>query len=174
MRPTQTEDSIKWALKSAIAFLILASAPLVEAQTIQTLCSFNYTNGALPFGALTMGNDGNFYGTTAFGGSSDYPSLGYGTIFQVTTNGTLTAPVSFNFNSGANPHTGLTLGNDGNFYGTTENGGSAGHGTVFKVMTNGTLTALVAFNSNNGAYPEAALTLGNDGNFYGTTPQLLT
>jgi uncharacterized repeat protein (TIGR03803 family) len=75
---------------------------------------------------------------------------------------------------GAYPKAVMALGNDGNFYGTTENGGSAGHGTVFKVMTNGTLTALVAFNSNNGAYPEAALTLGNDGNFYGTTPQLLT
>ena len=44
---------------------------------------------------------------------------------------------------------GLTLGNDGNFYGTTEEGGS-GYGTVFQVTTNGTLTTLVSFNGPNG------------------------
>ena len=72
----------------------------------------------------------------------------YGTVFKVTTNGTLTTLVSFNCTNGANPHAALTLGNDGNFYGTTANGGSSSSidGTVFKVTTNGTLTTLVSFN----------------------------
>ena len=42
-----------------------------------------------------------------------------GTVFQVTTNGTLTTLVSFNCTNGAYPYAALTLGNDGNFYGTT-------------------------------------------------------
>jgi uncharacterized repeat protein (TIGR03803 family) len=208
MRPKRTGCSIKYSLKSAIAFLILASASLVEAQTLQTLCSFNTTNGAYPMAALTLGSAGNLYGTTSQGGitNSLYWS-GMGTIFRVTTDGTLTTLVSFNGNNGAGP-SGLTLGNDGNFYGTTDRGifkvttngmltvlvgvatgganalalgndgnfygttvggGSDSVGTVFQVTTNGTLTTLVSFNGTNGANPSAGLTLGNDGSFYGTT-----
>ena len=39
--------------------------------TLTTLASFNYTNGTQPRGALTLGNDGNFYGTTAGGGNTN-------------------------------------------------------------------------------------------------------
>jgi uncharacterized repeat protein (TIGR03803 family) len=150
-----------------IAFLFMASASFVGAQTLQKVISFNGTDGAQPKAAVTLGNDGNFYGTTGGGGSS-----GWGTVFKVTTDGTLTTVVSFNRSNfglnGANPSAGLALGNDGNFYGTTLEGGS-GNGTVFKVTTNGALTALVSLNSLTGYSPLAGLTLGNDGNFYGTT-----
>ena len=133
--------------------------------TLQTLCSFNSTNGANPIAALTLGNDGNFYGTTEYGGSS-----GDGTVFQVTTNDTLTTLYSFTGGwDGAYPNAALTLGNDGNFYGTTCGGGGSGDGAIFRVTTNGTLTPLYSFTGGtNGATPNA-LTLGNDGNFYGTT-----
>ena len=70
MRPKRTGHSIKWSLRLAVASLILASASLVGAQTLQTLCSFNSTNGAYPHAALTLGNDGNFYGTTEEGGTA--------------------------------------------------------------------------------------------------------
>ena len=83
---------------------------------LTTLVSFNSTNGANPKAALTLGNDGNFYGTTAMAAVSVH---GYGTVFKVTTNGTLTTLVSFNSTNGAYPYAALTLGNDGNFYGTT-------------------------------------------------------
>ena len=135
----------------------------LPAQTVQTLCSFNENNGAYPNG-VTLGSDGNFYGTTSFGGSNSD-----GTVFKITTNGTLTTLVSFNGSNGREPYAALTLGNDGNFYGTTELGGSGGWGTVFKMTTNGTLTTLVNFN--NYEQPNAALTQGSDGNFYGTTAE---
>lgn len=127
------------------------------------------TNGASPESSLTLGSDGNFYGTTRFGGSGTGYGDAAGTIFKMTTNGTLTTLVSFTGTNGATPIGGLTLGNDGNLYGTTSGGGSNNDGTVFMVTTNGTLTTLACFNGADGAAPEAALTLGNGGNFYGTT-----
>ena len=136
---------------------------------LTTLVSFANTNGAYPYAGLTLGNDGNFYGATPYGGITNENLNGFGTLFKVTTNGVLTALVLFNVTNGASPYAGLTLGNDGNFYGTTWNGGSSYYGTVFKMTPNGTLTTLASFNSTNGFLPDAALTLGNDGNFYGTS-----
>ncbi len=131
---------------------------------ITTLVSFTGTNGAVPEAALTLGNDGNFYGTTSRGGSNND-----GTVFTMPTNGTLTTLISFNGTNGSYPGAALMLGNDGNFYGTTTSGGSCDDGTVFMVTTNGTLTTLISFNGANGWHPAGALTLGSDGFLYGTT-----
>ena len=115
-----------------------------------------------------MGNDGNFYGTTRLGGYPLISTYGFGTIFRLTTNGTLTVLYSFtDGNDGGSPEAALTVGEDGNFYGTTVNG--TYDGTIFKVTTNGALTPLVVFGVSIGEYPEAALAIGPDGNFYGTT-----
>lgn len=84
----------------------------------------------------------------------------------------MTTLVSFSYSGGYHPWAGLILGNDGNFYGTTYEGGSpggTGYGTVFQLTTDNVLTHLVAFNLGNGANPLAGLTQGNDGGFYGTT-----
>ena len=139
------------------------------------LASFSGTNGAYPEAPLVQGVDGNFYGTAAYGGTNNLSYGGDGTVFKVTTNGVLTVLAFFNGTNGANPMAGLVQGTDGNFYGTTQNGGtndaaSGGDGTVFKVTTNGVLTRLVSFNVTNGANPIAGLALGLDGNLYGTTP----
>ncbi len=139
--------------------------------TLTTLVNFNYWyNGWGPQAELTLGNDGNFYGTTYSGGNTNATDpFGMGTVFKVTTNGTLTTLAAFNGDNGVMPANALTLGNDGNFYGTTSSGGGSDDGVVFKVTTAGTLTTLVSFNGNNGYSPQAELTLGKDGNFYGTT-----
>ena len=158
----------------AVVLLLRLGAPCACGQvTFTTLFSFNGTNGASPV-SLMQGTDGDFYGTTS--GAYYY---GMGTVFKVTTNGTLTTLVSFNFTNGQGPRS-LVQGTDGSFYGTTVGGGitnsvyyngMAGMGTVFKVTTNGTLTALVSFNFTNGAAPCGGPVQGTDGNFYGTTTE---
>src|SRR5665213_3168294 len=141
-------------------------AMTAHAQSAVSICSFDAsgTNGAYPEASLTLGPDGNFYGTTESGGTSTN-----GTIFKVTTNGTLTTLVNFTAANGANPHGGLTWGPDGNFYGSTAGGGADAAGTLFSMTTGGTLSTLTNFSGANGASPFAGLTLGPDGNFYGTT-----
>ncbi len=145
----------------------LAGAFTTHAQSVTTIHTFNNTDGATPEGNLTLRPDGNFYSTTRAGGS-----FGEGTVFKVTTNGTLTTLTSFDITNGSNPLAGLTLGPGGNFYGTAQTGGASGpheYGTVFKVTTNGTLTTLASFNGANGSRPQASLTLGPDGNLYGAS-----
>jgi uncharacterized protein (TIGR03437 family) len=134
---------------------------------------FTGGDGAPPFAALTLGADGNFYGTAAEGGTADCPGgtnpHGCGTIFKITPSGTLTTLHTFNSTDGQQPVAPLTLGTDGNFYGTTEYGGPLNCGTVFQIAPAGTLTVLHYFNCSDGAAPEAGLTLGTDGNLYGST-----
>jgi uncharacterized repeat protein (TIGR03803 family) len=138
--------------------------------TLATLANFEGTNGANPTAAVVEGNDGNFYGTTEYGGISSNGSMwsGDGTVFCATTNGILSNLVNFNGTNGAFPMAKLLLGCDGGFYGTTEEGGVFGQGTVFRVTTNGILTVLGNFDGTNGANPVAALAAANDGYFYGT------
>ena len=126
------------------------------------LVSFNLTNGANPFAGLVLASNGNFYGTTRFGGAN-----GLGTIFVMGPDGSLTNLVSFDGNNGALPG-GLSLARDTNFYGTTLAGGTSA-GMVFKLSTNNILTVLGEFDGINGAYPNATLMQANNGTIYGTT-----
>jgi uncharacterized repeat protein (TIGR03803 family) len=135
-------------------------------------------DGAVPNG-LVQGRDGDFYGTTGYGGTNVGPSGGYGTVFKITTHGALTTLYSFTgANDGTWPMAALVQGSDGNFYGTTSGSVSGpDYGTVFKITTNGMLTTLYSFGSVrdtngvslDGANPLAAMVQGNDGYFYGTT-----
>ena len=81
----------------------------------------------------------------------------------------LTTLVQFTGADGRDPGS-LVQGLDGNFYGTTFEGGRSGNlGTVFKVTPAGVLTTLHRFGgTGNPANPLAGLVLGADGNFYGT------
>jgi uncharacterized repeat protein (TIGR03803 family) len=142
------------------------------------LHSFNGQDGENPEGALIVGADGNLYGTTLQGGSSSR-----GTVFKITTSGTLTSVYSFPslgaFNTqgqainatGANPRAGLLLAADGNFYGTAYQGGPAGNGTVFRMTPAGDVTVVHSFTgpSFGGALPLSDVTQDAAGNLYGTT-----
>ena len=133
---------------------------------------FNGTNGSVLYAGLTLGDDGNFYGATTYGGSnySGQALSGYGTLFQINTNGNLTTLAYFNGTNGSQPMAGLTQGPDKNFYGTTQTGGAFNLGTVFQITTNGILTTLLSFDGTNGGNPASSLTFGSDGNLYGSTP----
>jgi uncharacterized repeat protein (TIGR03803 family) len=101
---------------------------------LMTLAAFGKTNGAYPQAGVIQASDGNFYGTTWAGGAyTNQSGLGYGTVFELATNGTLTTLMSFNGTNGASPQAGLLQSADGNFYGTTAKGGTNGYGTVFRL-----------------------------------------
>ncbi len=137
---------------------------MTSAGTLTVLHSFDLANGRNPYGPLVQGNDGNFYGTAYSGLSANQ----YGMVFKVTGKGTFTILHAFNLTDGANPYAGLVLGKDGNFYGTTFNGGSVGYGNVFKISPGGTLTALHSFTpASDGGTPYGGLVQATDGNFYG-------
>jgi uncharacterized repeat protein (TIGR03803 family) len=127
----------------------------------------------VPSAGLVQATNGDFYGTTAGGGACST----CGTVFKITPSGTLTTLYSFCSQSGCmdgeSPFAGLVEGTDGDFYGTTQEGGAAGYGTIFKITPSGTLTSLYSFcvqpGCPDGASPSAALVQGTDGNFYGTT-----
>jgi uncharacterized protein (TIGR03437 family) len=152
-------------------------------------------NGGQPNPNLIQATDGNFYGTTYWGGVGCGVGQGVGgcgTIFQITPGGQLTTIYRFGASTtgggtppdGTNPIGGLIQGSDGYLYGTTEYGGNsvpyhctalasgdltAGCGTIFKVTTGGSLTTLYTFNGPpDAANPTASLIQGTDGNFYGT------
>ncbi len=143
--------------------------------TLTTLHTFDGTDGGNPQAGLTLATDGNFYGTTYSGGTSNYCGGGCGTVFKMTPSGSLTTLHSFSGTDGYNVYAGLVEGTDGNFYGTTFNGGAQNAGEVYKITPSGTLTVLHSFcsqtNCTDGAYPRAALIQATDGNFYGTTFQ---
>jgi uncharacterized repeat protein (TIGR03803 family) len=141
----------------------------VTAQVQSVLYSFTGgTDGQYPQAGLIQGADGNFYGTTSSGGTNNV-----GTVFKLTPAGAVTVLYSFSGGTdGANPQAGLIQGADGNFYGTTEDGGTNNYGTVFKITPAGAETVLYLFSgATDGANPLAGLIQGADGNFYGTAVQ---
>ena len=166
----------------AVLFCV-ATAIASPAQILTTLANFDGTNGYYPNSAVVHGNDGNFYGTTVYGGTSNSCAGGCGTVFKMTPSGTLTTLYSFCSQPGCADGTtpsAVVQATDGNFYGVTNGGGGTGNnctggcGTVFKMSASGSLTTLHVFCSGNlpcgdGSNPDNPLVQATDGNLYGTT-----
>jgi uncharacterized repeat protein (TIGR03803 family) len=100
---------------------------------LTTLHSFNGTDGSAPYAGLVQATDGDLYGTTDLGGANG----SNGTVFKITPSGTLTMLYSFCSQSGCtdgiNPHAGLVQDTNGDFYGTTVDGGTNNNGTLFRL-----------------------------------------
>jgi uncharacterized repeat protein (TIGR03803 family) len=132
--------------------------------TETTLFSFNGTDGSGPAGGLIEDGSGNFYGTAESRGAVE------GTVFKLTSSGSLSFATSATAMNGLIPAAALILGGDGNYYGTALGGGSANDGTVFMITPTGAETLVYPFaGGSDGANPGAKLLLARDGNFYGTT-----
>ena len=145
----------------------------------------NCADGFMPVGALTRDKDGNFFGTTGYGGAHNG-----GVAFELTPNADKTQwteTVLHDFCSanncadGVGPGTGLLLDELGNLYGATKAGGANQAGTVFELTPNTgrtqwTETVIYSFcsvqappsNCADGRIPQA-ITADEDGNLYGTT-----
>ncbi len=123
-------------------------------------------DGNLPETGLILGNDGNFYGTTDFGGA-----FNLGTFFRMTPSGTVTLLHSFGQGQDGTFPNKFIQAPDGNFYGTTQTGGTNNNGAIIRFTPAGVETIFHSFTGaeNDGRYPHGALTRGSDGNFYGTT-----
>jgi uncharacterized repeat protein (TIGR03803 family) len=133
---------------------------------VQGLTGFNSFDGAYPTGTLIQASNGMLYGTTQNDGPN---SNSAGTVFSVAGGGTLTTLHVFDGTDGSIVYAGLVEATNGNFYGTTVQGGANGYGTVYEMTPSGTLTTLHSFDSADGANPESALIQATDGYLYGTT-----
>lgn len=167
----------RYTVASLFLVFVTATASLALAQEqFKVLFSFDASDGFLPEHMfMTQGTDGNFYGTTTQGGG------GYGNVFKITPNGQETNLYDFcsirngiYCEDGALPFAGVIEASDGNFYGTTTQGGQADEGSVFRLTTDGVLTTLYSFcvlgqPCTDGNLPYGPLVQGIDGNLYGTT-----
>ncbi len=132
-------------------------------------------DGGQPYlGALALGSDGNFYGTTSRGGANQR-----GVLFMMTPAGLVTVLHAFAGGAadGSTPRGSVMFASDGNLYGTTLCGGaneipSACAGTVYRYSATAGLRVLHSFDAGSGVgagyAPQATLTELN-GFLYGTT-----
>jgi uncharacterized repeat protein (TIGR03803 family) len=139
-------------------------------------------DGAVPQGTLIFDGSGRLYGTTEYGGSSNEPETGGGTVFQLTppssSGGAWTESVLYAFLSqpgdGYAPRSGVVFGKSGALYGDTVLG-FTGSGTVFQLAPpaspgdSWTESVLYAFSGSDGNGPFGRVTLSRDGSIYGTT-----
>jgi uncharacterized repeat protein (TIGR03803 family) len=142
-------------------------------KVLQNFCyPFSATcyTGAYPT-RLVQDADGNFFGTTATGGS--YNS---GTVFEITSTGKFIGLHRFTFSGRVDAIWGLTLASDGNLYGVaTDNDNFASatsnvpniYGIIFRITPAGEFTTLASFYD----APIGPLFQGTDGNLYGTTDE---
>jgi uncharacterized repeat protein (TIGR03803 family) len=144
----------------------------IDASGIETvLHSFagSPTDGADPKARLIVDQNGNLYGTTFTGGSSNS-----GTVFKIDTTGT--EIILYNFTGGSdggNPFGGVTLDANGLLYGTTQNSTDSTvkpygccKGTVY-VLNGTSQTVLYTFSGgSDGGGPSSDLVLYN-GSLYG-------
>jgi uncharacterized repeat protein (TIGR03803 family) len=148
-------------------------------ETVLHAFAGNPNDGCDPQAGLISDSQGNLYGTTEAGGTSNC-----GTVFEVTPVGVENVLYSFASNNidGCGPMGDLVFDGQGNIYGTTDFGGTGGCtnpfsgivigcGTVFKLTPSGVETVLHSFagGTKDGSYPtNSDLAIDKAGNLYGT------
>lgn len=166
---------------AAAALLLFSSTTL--AQTVTSLFQYpgesNNTTALTNTALLAQGADGNIYSTDALDGK-----FGQGSVYSISPAGEFATLYSFCaegpncVTTGAIPVGGVTLGSDGNFYGTVRQGGAQGFGQVFRVTPEGVRTTLYNFTGANvaggdGGSPIYPVFLTNGGNLWGVQTQTI-
>lgn len=103
---------------------------------LTTLVSLDGNNGAEPRAALVPVSDSLFYGTAQYGGILPNGQLGFGSVFQVTTNGVISRITSFSFQywqRGNQPLCTLCKASDGRYYGANMTGTGDLGGSIFRL-----------------------------------------
>ena len=137
--------------------------------SFSVLHSFSGLDGLGPDGGVIGDASGNLYGVTKQGGQAFQPggARGYGTVYKLAPDGTLTTLYSFTGGAdGSSPIGRLAKDRAGNFYGATSGGIT---GSVFKLAAVGTLTTLHAFTGGTDGYGPNRDLLLLGANLYGTT-----
>jgi autotransporter passenger strand-loop-strand repeat protein/uncharacterized repeat protein (TIGR03803 family) len=157
---------------SGLDIVIGKTAPTLT--TLNTLVSFNGTDGQTPHAGLIADAAGDLFGVTFSGGANSD-----GTVFEIaeTPTGYASTPIvltSFNGSDGAQPNATLMADANGDLFGTTYSGGANGDGTVFEIAKTPTGYAsspitLVTFNGTNGQGPAGNLIADAAGDLFGTT-----
>jgi uncharacterized repeat protein (TIGR03803 family)/VCBS repeat-containing protein len=113
--------------------------------------------------SLIAGIDGNFYGTSSYGGAD---SFGY--LFRVTPSGAVTDIYDFTGGQDQGRPTGMIQASDGTFYGGTSYGSAVNaFGTVFHYSLSTGLETLYSFTGGNDGSQPQNIVQGSDGTFYG-------
>jgi uncharacterized repeat protein (TIGR03803 family) len=147
--------------------------PAGQLTTLYQFCTSNNgqwcLDGANPEGGLTYAKDGNYYGMTSSGGTSDA-----GVIYRVSPSGQFSTVYSFCTTkpcTNANPGATLMQSASGSQYGTSFDGNL--YGTIFEFRNGVGVKTLYNFcqlsECADGYGPSGTLVRGTDGNFYGTT-----
>ena len=130
---------------------VLFQVTTAGAETVLHAFAASVTDGAQPLTPVIQGTDGNLYGTTGAGGNANCAG-GCGVVFKSTTVGGESVLYSFGPSPAAGPQSpqpsSLIQGTDGNFYGTTSNGGQFGLGSFFELTPAGVATVLHSFGAN--------------------------
>jgi len=151
-----------------LCIVLVAASTSVSAQTYTVLHNFGSVAGD-PTGPRYSGVISQSRGGNMFSSADDHWTDDNGTAFRISPEGTLKVVHRFGPPGAVRPVGGLTLGTDGQYYGTNEAGGIYGHGNVFKMKQGGGLTVLHPFDGNSGcSTPEAPPIESVKGDFYGT------
>ncbi len=153
--------------------LVFAAHP-APAQSQTVLINFTGSpDGNNPTSGLVSDGEGNFYGTTPFGGV-----FKTGTVYELSPmgHGGWKEKILYSFTGGADgalPYYPVMRDSRGHLYGTTLNGGASGRGVVFELSpTGGSWTETVLYSPAKGqvgSYPQTGLIMDSAGNLYGAT-----
>jgi uncharacterized repeat protein (TIGR03803 family) len=149
----------------AIVVMFAGAAVPAQAQIPTTLHGFLNvpTDACEAEGNIVQGRDGNMYGLGLYCGTNNT-----GAMYKISPTGAESVVFSFPSNWSF-CFSGLTLGSDGNFYGTCFST-PGGNGSIFRLTPAGVFTDMHDFTGVDGdTEPEYAPIQGTDGNFYGVT-----